>query len=205
MTDKRHPHPVAWLLLTSFGCSTVGAPRPLSEATLAAVNAETQGRTATLVRAGLQPERVRAERVLEVGSGSTRWIESTGTRDLAPDTQPGEWLVPLEVERAAPTAALCEIQVRRPGRGAAFGLGLGVVAGILVGGVAAAVFCRDTEGWYNDPGFRRCDATGGVLLILAMAGSVGALAGTFIGRTTVVFQDSSGAPACQAALPRPAP
>jgi hypothetical protein len=161
---------IALALHLAPGCaSTIAGTRPLSENSLAAINDAVEGRSGT-VTLGAANERVEFAGDMTVGRETTAWSQEE----------------PARVRKSVPTEALHSIEVTHRGRGAAEGLGAGIligaVGGAILGGASDGKWCLEGTSCGAFP--LAVGAAGG-----AIAGAlVGVVVGTVIGhRVTVAF------------------
>ena len=169
--------------LLALGCSTtIAARRPVSESALTEINETVEGRSAKVTLAGDAPARPPEAKNIHVGRDSTEWLE------LSPDG--------AESRRSIPTAALQQITVRGPGRGAAEGFGLGLLAapaaGLVFGLLGAGLAGPDPSCHCNEafccPSPRLEGFIVGGLIGLVSSLVVGPVVGAVVGhRTTVEF------------------
>ena len=161
------------------------APTVLEE-----IDGALQGRSAQVLLAGDPPPESVEAREVTVAADKTRWLE---LQHPAGASRP----------RSVPTDALRSISVVGRGRGAAEGLGLGILAGAATGAIWGAVVGPRTRFCTGDlrPG-EQCSAIGAGLgsFLGAIAGAIvgapiGLLSGAFIGhRTTIEFESSRPPP-----------
>ena len=174
---------LALAAILSLGCSsTIAVRRPLSASTLAEVNDAIEDRSAEVTLASTL--RATQTKNLKVGRDETQWLEGGGE-----ERRP----------KSVPTAALQRITVMAYWRGAAEGLGVGILTGPVVGGllggligsVSKSPFCEHCNDNIAGPG-----AIIGAGVGLVLGALVGLNVGAAIGHTTTIdFESESEAQA----------
>jgi len=171
--------PVLLVALMGAGCAnTIAAYRPLSESATAEINETLDGRSAKVMLAeGKQIAGQPIEaREVRVGIDTARWLEPSTDESWRPT--------------AVPTTALKSISVRRHGRGALDGLGLGTLSGAIVGAVAGAAASRPCANETEMPCFGAgIAAIGGGILGFASGALVGSIIGAIVGHRTLLDFD----------------
>jgi hypothetical protein len=153
------------------------------------INETLEGESAEVLLAADAPAQPVEAREFKVGPESTQWLElQRPTGEYRP--------------RSVPTEALRRISNVARGRGAAEGLGLGILVGTATGAIAGAVAGTWVRICFGDtlPG-EQCPTSPRFLAFVgAIAGAgFGAAIGTLIGaglghRTTIEFESSQAAP-----------